>query len=550
MTKLSLLLKVLEGETSETLLEQMQLIHERALPDLGNNVKCGNSLIGSDFYDDQMTFPNQEQRWRINAFDWDKEFRSVFDDGKFDVVIGNPPYRRELDYKEMMDDIAGTEFGKRFRAPRMDLWYYFVHRGLSVLRDSGTLSFIVNAYWISGTGAKNLIAALRDSAHLEEVFFLDKLQVFRRVSGQHMIFRLANNQKNSGTIVKLVEPNGEKTAAPFVLGRSQVRVFEKAPEQLFRGDKIDLQPPADQFLLKLSEWPRLDSLGKVRQGIAENPADINQKTNKKFGYRWTSGEGVFALRPDEVDGLNLDAKEKRLLRPYFDLEDVDRYWIAKRPSRQLIYSTKETCPSIDQYPNLKQHLERFRPIMELRRETENGSNRWWHLHWPRDENLWKSPKIMSIQMAARPSFVTAFEPVYVPFSINVFVPALDVREQLSYLLGLLNSRLMWAWYRHHAKRRGVGLEINGNVLAATPIRTIDFSVAQEVKAHDRIVALVGASLDLSQQLREAGGGHEVTSLERELSSVDGKIDEVVYRLYGVTDDQPVVEAVTKELSGS
>ena len=54
VTKLSLLLKVLEGETQQTLATQLRLFHERALPDLADNIKCGNSLIGPDFYNGQQ----------------------------------------------------------------------------------------------------------------------------------------------------------------------------------------------------------------------------------------------------------------------------------------------------------------------------------------------------------------------------------------------------------------------------------------------------------------------------------------------------------------
>nr|MDQ3310088.1 N-6 DNA methylase [Gemmatimonadota bacterium] len=77
-TKLSLLLKVLEGESEETLGRQLGLFHERALPDLGNNIKSGNSLIGPNFYDgEQIGFLDEEERYRINAFDWNAEFREI-----------------------------------------------------------------------------------------------------------------------------------------------------------------------------------------------------------------------------------------------------------------------------------------------------------------------------------------------------------------------------------------------------------------------------------------------------------------------------------------
>lgn len=107
VTKLSLLLKVLEGETGQTLTNQMKFFRERALPDLGSNIKCGNSLIGPDFYDQpasadprfdgmEMNFLDEEEKLRINVFDCKTEFKEIMDNGGFDVVIGNPPYGAEL----------------------------------------------------------------------------------------------------------------------------------------------------------------------------------------------------------------------------------------------------------------------------------------------------------------------------------------------------------------------------------------------------------------------------------------------------------------------
>ncbi|HZZ27292.1 MAG TPA: type I restriction endonuclease [Pirellulales bacterium] len=123
VTKLSLLLKVLEGENEETLERQLRLLHERALPDLGSNIKCGNSLIGPDFYaQQQMSLLDEEERLRINVFDWQAEFAHIFhlapgespgvapgdspgakSSAGFDAVIGNPPYIRMETFKELKD---------------------------------------------------------------------------------------------------------------------------------------------------------------------------------------------------------------------------------------------------------------------------------------------------------------------------------------------------------------------------------------------------------------------------------------------------------------
>lgn len=91
VSKLSLLLRVLEGETEETLDAALKLFHDRALPDLGSNIRHGNSLVGSDFRTfAQMQLPTMDDD--VATFDWAKEFPDVFREGGFDVVVGNPPY--------------------------------------------------------------------------------------------------------------------------------------------------------------------------------------------------------------------------------------------------------------------------------------------------------------------------------------------------------------------------------------------------------------------------------------------------------------------------
>jgi adenine-specific DNA-methyltransferase len=505
-------------------------------------------------------------------------------DGLFDVVLGNPPYRRELNTKHLLEQVVQTDLGRRYRSPRMDYWYYFLHRGLELLRPGGRLAFIVGSYWTSGHGAHKLIRQLRETARLEEVFLLENTPVFEGVAGRHMILTVRKETVPRPTQVKRpanggvasieallgdpvelpIERGGGATGvssvvSPALAGRqwhpgdkeckgldSPVEVFEKTPEQLFRAGRIDLEPPADELLAKIARGTPLDQLGKVRQGIAENPASINRSTNARFGDRWTVGEGVFALAPHELAQLELSEAERRMVRPYCDLGDLGRYYLAEQPSRALIYSTDETWPELEQHPRLAAHLARFRPIMESRRETQRGLRCWWQLHWPRDEALWEADKILSLQMGSRPAFVPAAGPVYVPFSVNVFVPAADVREHLHYFAAILNSRLAWTWYRHHAKRRGAGLEINVRVLAQTPIRRINFQNDADSHSHARLVSLVAELFQGQRQLRKADGTR-ADALQEQLGSIDAEIDQLVCRLYGLEPSE--IELVQDRTSG-
>ena len=107
VTKLSLLLKVLEGENKDTLDSQMQVFHERALPNLSNNIKCGNSLIGTDYFlGSNLDIFEREEMEKINAFDWEDDksgFGNIMKTGGFNAVIGNPPWGAELgDYKKYL----------------------------------------------------------------------------------------------------------------------------------------------------------------------------------------------------------------------------------------------------------------------------------------------------------------------------------------------------------------------------------------------------------------------------------------------------------------
>ena len=105
-------------------------------------------------------------------------------------------------------------------------------------------------------------------------------------------------------------------------------------------------------------------------------------------------------------------------------------------------------------------------------------------------DIWLSDKLVALQMAARPVFVPTFKPTYVSFSANVFVPSSETREDPKYLSGLLNSQILWAWFQLHAKHRGIGLDLTGDVLKQTPIRKIDFENADDVSLHDKVVSLV------------------------------------------------------------
>lgn len=168
VTKLSLLTKVLEGETDETLKPQLALFNERALPDLGKNIQCGNSLIDAAVCRD---LPTGGVR-REEVFDWQARFPEVFSGGGFDAVIGNPPYvlLQNADLHAMREGLARHYVSARYK---VDTYALFMERAATLARRGGYVAFITPNSYLRNEHARHLRELLLTTATIDllRVFF-------------------------------------------------------------------------------------------------------------------------------------------------------------------------------------------------------------------------------------------------------------------------------------------------------------------------------------------------------------------------------------------
>ncbi|MEK7850219.1 MAG: DNA methyltransferase [Candidatus Omnitrophota bacterium] len=147
LTKLSLLLKVLENETKESVNQQLKLFQERALPNLDKNIRCGNSLIDSDYFlNKNLTLVANEEMQKVNAFDWEKQFPEILERGGFEVVIGNPPYVKARDYdkdKAYYRNYLNSCQKYETLYKMWDLYIPFLEKGIKLLKQNGLIGMIV-----------------------------------------------------------------------------------------------------------------------------------------------------------------------------------------------------------------------------------------------------------------------------------------------------------------------------------------------------------------------------------------------------------------------
>lgn len=174
VSKLSLLLKCMEGETEASIKQQVTMFHERVLPDLDNNIKDGNSLIDLDFYDNELDLGFEK---KIKPFSWKKAFPEVFKQGGFDAVIGNPPYGAALSKNE--DSYLRSKYS--VANYQLDTYNLFTERAKGISNDGALVGFIIPSAWTASVYDDKYRKFLAKEVRIEEIVITPK-QTFKDAS--------------------------------------------------------------------------------------------------------------------------------------------------------------------------------------------------------------------------------------------------------------------------------------------------------------------------------------------------------------------------------
>jgi len=531
VTKLSLLLKVLEDENQDTLERQMKLFKERALPDLGTNIKCGNSLIGSDFHSvgaghDLTSLSvgarhvppslNEEEMYRINPFDWEKEFPEIMKQGGFDAVIGNPPYVRQ----EGLGD-AKAYFQSHYKTfrPTADLYVNFIERGLGLLKKTGLFGMIVSNKWLRAAYGKPLREFLSSNASVLQLIDLAGLPVFVRATVRTIILICSPVQKQRATIRYL---------APVPLDDFRTintgeRLQELASERALELPVSSLSPEG----WSLSGLIAKQVIEKIKQ--VSTSLKIYLQRNPLFGIKTGLNQAFIIDHQTRKHLIAEDPKSSEIIKPLLTGRDVRRYNIGFA-NRYLIW-TYIGIP-IERYPAIFKHLKQFQP--QLQKRWDQG-NFWWELRACDYYDEFEKSKIIYPDIATSCRFALDRNG-YFSSNTTYFIPADDL-----YLLGLLNSRLGQFYFSDVcAGLEGGGstyLRFFGQYLEGFPVRNINFSDPDEKACHDRMVKLVEQMQTFHKQLVAAKTPDDKIRLQRQIDATDQQIDHLLYELYGLTEEE-------------
>ena len=497
VTKLSLYLQMLEGEgKQENSLFRESDMH--VLPYLGDNIKCGNSLIGSDFYASQdLSLFEEEAMYKVNAFDWEKEFSQIFKNGGFDCVIGNPPYVSAPNMVSMMpEQREAISKSPRFKTlfQKWDLYIPFIEMSLDFLKKDGLYSAIIPYPFTNQTYGKLLREKIINEYNLLEVADLNGTKIFDHATVSNCI-PVIEKAKPSGKCV-ITHINDQKQIIPFI---------EQTYEKLVQDEKSAVWnlTAEERNTNRHANMHVLGDYCYISKGMVLN-SDENE-TKGKF------------VKADLIS----ETQDEIHCKKYIEGKDLERYEIKR--IRYLEYYTKRvpsklSRPTFEElYTNQKLLIN---SLGDLKVAIDTEKN-FYCEQQVRMALLWKDLHYVENKSIA--SSIKKFSKL-----TREEMEKLSETVDLKYLLAIMNSRYASILLTN---LRGGDYHIVPEHIRNIPIPSATQSQQQE------LANLATLMMDAVKRQQEAKSDQEKNICKMRIEAIDAQINAKVYNLYNLTKEE-------------
>ncbi|OOG48991.1 hypothetical protein B0E50_06120 [Rhodanobacter sp. C01] len=522
VAQLSLFLKLLEDERA-TSARQYQLDYARdsnlkkLLPDLGNNIVCGNSLIGWDVAGLLALSPQEEHA--LNPLDFETVFPAVMRAGGFDAIVGNPPYLNIDDTWGKGDHklVAIKTAYPLIHNDKTDLLFYFLARAVQLSRDG--VSFIVSRAFLEAFKANKLRIYLLDKTAIGQIVDFRNTLIFKKVGITTCIVTLNIGGAPSDIDVrKHLLDNPPEPPLDIALHDPQQFAAMHVPQARLGAEPWALTSPQ---VAALND--KIDAAGVPLGEVLLIGQGMQTGRNDVFGERsaadirdWKVPAGHWFKR-----ATNTDIQRYRI-------EDRDEY---------LLYPHR-----VDDFAQLsagvRAHLTVHDAELKKRAAYQRGNCEWWQYTWPlHAEHYGQRKRILCPYLATGNRFALDADDTFLGLTDTTVLFDNGQQENLLYLLGLLNSRLLTFRFRSIGKLKSGGIyEYFWNSISRLNIRRIDMSNLRDRTLHDHMVSLVEKMCDAKQQ-EAAASGHARDVAIRKCAALDRQIDALVHELYGLNSDE-------------
>lgn len=511
VAKLSLLLKSFEDSFNVNEYGQGSLLNEKILPSLYNNIKCGNSLIGNDFYESHLDL-DDATLYKINCFDWNSKFRDIMKTGGFDVVIGNPPYVQIQGMEKELKE-GYKEANYKNYVLTGDIYQLFFEKSLDVLKIGGIVGMITSNKWMrAGYGAVTRDYFYRN-ANVNGVIDLGA----GRFQGATVDTSIILYSKKDDEI-KINEPR-EFKALKFYDDLIELNNIK------FGDDRVIAYHDKEWVIMNNIENSIFEKINKHKP---LKDWDINIYRGILTGFN----EAFIIDEETKNNLIKEDAKSAEIIKPVLRGRDIKRYSCNYDNGLYLINThngiKEKNIPPIDikDYPAIKKHLDKY--YKELSKRLDKGITPY-NLRNCAYLLEFDKPKIIYQEICQQASYSLDEDNSFINNTAYIMV---SKNYSLKLLLGLLNSKLYWWFFTKNNMTLGSsGIRMLAMYIETLPIPEVDKDT------ESKLVNLVDNIIDLNKKLSSEKNPNTVEMLNARIQAVDKAIDKIVYSLYNLTDEE-------------
>ncbi|EOX1834232.1 Eco57I restriction-modification methylase domain-containing protein [Campylobacter jejuni] len=453
-----------------------------------------------------------------HPFEWRFEFPEILDDDGnfkgFDLIIGNPPYIRQEELKELKPHLA-----KNYKVYKgtSDIYTYFYELGFNVLKDNGVLSYITsNKYTRAGYG-EALREFLLKNVKVLEYTDLNGIKVFDSATVDTSILCFEKSKSKDNKFKYLALSNEILKTCAYDIGLykdfAEFSQNSLSKESFTFSDENTsaLKAKTERIGTPLKEWQGLNIYRGILTGYNEAFIITTEKRNE-----------ILANCKDEAE----KERTAKLIRKMLRGRDIKRYsyewaglWVINTHNGYKNQNgEKVEAINIKHYPSLKKHFDEFYPQLEKR--ADKGLTPYNLRNCAYIEEFEKEKIVYPCIMAKEPyfSYETSFAFAMAP--ANIITSNSDI---LKYILAFLNSDFIYLMLRKFYMGGGIEGELKTNNLEKLPIPKIN---SKNQKLADELINLVDEILKAKEQDKNAN-----------TQELENKINSLVYKLYNLTEEE-------------
>lgn len=430
-------------------------------------------------------------------------FYEFIDEERFDIVIGNPPYLGEKGNKEIFDKIKSDEICNKYYEGKMDLFYFFIYRGIDVLKEDGILSYITTNYFITADGAKNLRKFLRENTNFIQVFNFNDHKLFKSAIGQHnMIYSIGKKEmwNTDCDVISLKDTKVKIEIIEELLNsygqddkwqtNDRINYYLTSSDNLYSNNNNICIYQKGQYkgiidkILNSSKY-KISDYYQVNQGIVSGADYVTKniyekKLSLEDRLNTSLGQGIFVVTDEELSKFT--SKDRKFIRKFYKNSDINKYHTKIDSYKNIIYIDKRF--ELSNQDNIIDHLMPFKEILSKRREVKKGVRQWYHLQWYRDNSIFEREKIVCPQRSRTNRFAYNSCDWYGSADIYYISTSMDKDElyDLKTLCLILNSKLYYFWLYNRGKRKGRDLELYSTPIKEIPVIEISRESIDKLKA--------------------------------------------------------------------